>query len=72
MNKTFRYKNFTGSIEKSSEDACLYGKILFIRDLITYEATTAKQLEKEFKRATDDYLITCKKLNREPSLENTK
>ena len=62
----FRYKNFIGSIEVSTDDKCLYGKLLYINDLVTYEAKTILQLEKEFKHAVDDYLKTCKELNREP------
>ena len=66
MSEIFRYKEFIGSIETSTEDMCLHGKLLFINDTITYEAKTLKQLEKEFQNAVDDYLATCKKLNREP------
>ena len=62
----FRYKNFIGSIEADSEDKILHGKLLYITDLITYEATTIVGLESEFKKTVKDYLDTCKKLNREP------
>ncbi len=66
MNETLRYKDFIGSIEVSLEDACLHGKLLFINDLVTYEATTLKQLQKEFEHSVNDYLVTCKNLNRKP------
>ncbi len=45
----------------------LHGKILFINDLVTYEATTVKKLGQEFELAVDDYLKTCKQRNIEPS-----
>ena len=63
---TFNYKGYIGSIEASPEDACLYGKLLLINDLVTYEAQTVSELEKEFKKSVDDYIKTCKKLGREP------
>ena len=64
--KVFHYKGFVGSIEADSEEKCLYGKLLYINDLITYEADTVVQLEKEFQISVNDYLLTCKQLNREP------
>jgi len=62
----FRYKSFIGSIDASSEDKCLYGKLLYVNDLVTYEGQTVKELESEFKKAVDEYLKTCDRLGREP------
>lgn len=62
----FRYKGFIGSIEADSEDKVLHGKLLYITDLVTYEADTIPELEIEFKNSVDEYLATCKLLNREP------
>lgn len=62
----FRYKGFIGSVEIDSEARCLYGKLLYINDLVTYESNTITHLETEFKKAVNDYLTTCKKLGREP------
>lgn len=50
------YKGYYGTAEYSAEDHCLYGKLAYIRDLVNYEATTVKNLEKAFKEAVDDYL----------------
>ncbi len=66
MKDVFKYKNFLGSIEVSIEDSCLHGKLLFINDLIIYEAESVDDLEKQFQAAVDDYLTTCAELGREP------
>lgn len=63
---TLRYKEYTGSIEANIDENCLHGKLLFINDLITYEAETLGELKKEFIKAVQDYLETCKKLKRSP------
>ena len=63
----FTYKGFSGSIGVSVEDNCLYGKILFINDLVNYRAETPADLENEFKAAVDDYLETCQELQLEPN-----
>ena len=66
MANTIEYKGYIGSIEYSSEDKCFFGKVEMIDDLVTFEATYAKELEKNFHTAVDEYLETCKQLNREP------
>ena len=66
MKELLRYKGFIGSIEISIEDDCLHGKLLFINDLITYEARTPNRLQAEFESAVEDYLATCKELGRSP------
>lgn len=37
MKTNFEYKGYRGSIKASAEDNCLYGTILAISDLVTYE-----------------------------------
>ena len=58
--KHLEYKSYTGSIEYSKEDDLLYGKILGIKGLISYEGKTGKELEEDFKEAIDTYLTDCK------------
>jgi len=60
------YKGYEGTIEPSLEDDLLYGKIAFIRDLVTYEAKTVQELEAEFKVSVDEYLDDCKEVGKDP------
>ena len=53
------YRGYVGSIEVSLEDDTLFGKLLHIRDLVSYEAKTPGELEAEFRSAVDDYLADC-------------
>ena len=64
--KTMRYKGFYGSVDASMEDACLYGKLEFIDDLVNYEGLTVQELVTAFREAVDDYLDTCHELGKEP------
>jgi predicted HicB family RNase H-like nuclease len=66
MKTTNKHKGYIGSVEVNFEDNCLRGKILFIRDLVTYEAESPGQLQEEFQAAVDDYLETCEQLGVEP------
>ena len=62
----FKYKGYSGSVECNLDDKCLFGKILFIDDLVLYEGNTVEELEVSFKEAVDDYLKTCKEIGKEP------
>ena len=56
-----KYKGYTGSVDYSEEDNCLYGKVLGMsKDMITYEGQDVNELPKDFEGAIDDYLIVCK------------
>ena len=58
--KNLEYKGYTGTIEYSKEDGLLYGKVLGIRGLISYEGNTGKELEANFIAAIDSYIADCK------------
>ncbi len=60
--KTLKYKDYEGTCEIDAEEEICYGKLLFIDDLITYEAEIPKQLRQEFEAAVDDYIETCAEL----------
>jgi predicted HicB family RNase H-like nuclease len=64
--KPFQYKGYLGEVDYSLEDECLHGKILYINDLVTYEAQTVPGLEAAFREAVDDYLETCAGLGKAP------
>lgn len=56
------YKGYTGSLQVSVEDNCLYGRIEGIDDLVTYEAQTVEEARAAFQEAVDHYLQTCAEL----------
>jgi predicted HicB family RNase H-like nuclease len=64
--KPLQYNGYLGSVECSFEDGCLHGKILYINDLVTYEAETVPALEAAFRESVDDYLETCAEIGKDP------
>ncbi|KDE37403.1 HicB [Kosakonia radicincitans UMEnt01/12] len=66
MSNMLKFKGYFGSVEFSLEDRVLHGKIQCVNDLVTYEAETLDGLQLAFEEAVDDYLETCKALNKEP------
>ena len=54
-----KYKNFIGSVEYSETDKILFGKVLGIRGLISYEGQNVEELEQDFRAGVDEYLEIC-------------
>ncbi|MHB8483683.1 MAG: type II toxin-antitoxin system HicB family antitoxin [Nitrospiria bacterium] len=61
MKDMMEYKSYYGSVHYNDEDRVFYGRVEFIRALISYEATNVERLRKSFREAVDDYLAMCKK-----------
>lgn len=60
MKNTMEFKGYTGSVEYSDDDGIFFGKVQFIRALISYEGSNAEELRKDFHDGVDDYLAMCK------------
>jgi len=66
MKDLMHYKEYYGSVHFDEEELIFYGKIEFIRALVSYEATDAKGVKKAFEEAVDDYLELCAKKKIKP------
>jgi len=66
MSQTLEYKGYNGSVLYSAEDRLLHGRIVGIRDVVTYEGTNVSALEKNFKSAVDEYLAFCQAEGKTP------
>ena len=65
-NLIFTFMDYQGSCQFDSESKTYRGKILGLKDLVTYKASSTDDLKQEFVTAVKDYLETCSELNREP------
>ena len=66
MKNTLEYKGYIGSLEFSEEDSLLFGKVLGIRSLISYEGESVRELLEDFHQAVDAYLALCEEEGKEP------
>ena len=66
MSNLLEYKDFMGTVEYSAADKVLYGKVIGINGLISYEGKSIEELQTDFEEAVDDYLEMCKEQNVEP------
>lgn len=58
------YKGYMARIEYSDDDECFIGHIAGIRDVVGFHGDSVANLRVAFIEAVDDYLLTCKKLER--------
>lgn len=66
MSNMLSYQNYNGTVEYSKEDKCLFGKVIGIKSLLSYEGDSVKELEQDFQRVIDEYLEDCRQRNVEP------
>ncbi len=59
MSNVLSYKNYNGTVEYSREDRCLFGKVIGIKSLLSYEGSSVQELEDGFKSVIDEYLNDC-------------
>jgi predicted HicB family RNase H-like nuclease len=61
------YKGYTGHIEVDLDANILHGRVLDIKDTITFEGKTIEEVRQAFQDSIDDYLEFCAELGDEPN-----
>ena len=63
-----KYKGYSGSVEYSPEDDCLFGKVLGLNGtLISYEGSSIEEIKRDFEESIDCYLESCRERGIEPA-----
>ncbi len=60
------YKGYIGKVEIDDEAGILYGEVINVRDVITFEGTTVDKTQEAFHESVDDYLEFCAKRGESP------
>jgi len=66
MSDLMEYNGYFGTVEYSATDKTLFGKVLGIKGLISYEGESVASLRKDFEGAVNDYLEMCAQEDVEP------
>ena len=56
---TIEYKGYTARVTFDARDAIFIGRVLGVRDIISFHADTVAGLRAAFRVAIDDYLSDC-------------
>ena len=60
------YNGYLGTVEYDAQAKIFHGDIINTRDVITFQGTTVKEIEKAFKDSIDDYITWCNEEGVEP------
>jgi predicted HicB family RNase H-like nuclease len=66
LNVLIHEKGYTGIIEPDEEAGVLFGRVIGLCDVITFEAETIPELIKEFQKSVDVYLEFCAERGESP------
>jgi predicted HicB family RNase H-like nuclease len=61
-----QYKGYTAKVEFDDEAEIFHGEVIGIKDVVTFQGKTAKELKKVFRESVDDYLSFCKERDEAP------
>lgn len=53
------YKGYSARVEYDARDDILVGRVLGVRDIISFHASSVSALHEAFRAALDDYLSDC-------------
>jgi predicted HicB family RNase H-like nuclease len=60
------YKGYTAKVEFDDEAEIFHGEVIGIKDVVTFQGKTPKELKKAFKESVEDYLSFCKERGEAP------
>ncbi|EAZ92577.1 type II toxin-antitoxin system HicB family antitoxin [Crocosphaera chwakensis] len=66
MQTMLTYKGYTGNIEIDLESGILFGRVLDIKDVVTFQGQTVEEACQEFYNSIDDYLEFCEEIGQSP------
>jgi predicted HicB family RNase H-like nuclease len=60
------YKGYQGAVEYDYDADILYGEVIGLRDVVTFQGKSIAELEQSFKDTIGEYLKFCEELHRKP------
>jgi predicted HicB family RNase H-like nuclease len=62
-----QYKGYTGQVtDPNARHRIMHGRVVGIRDVVTFEGTTQNELVQAFRDSVDDYLDFCEERGKMP------
>ena len=64
MNDMLLYKDYYATVKFSAGDSIFFGKIEGVNDLVSFEGKSVAELKSAFRASVNDYIETCKALDK--------
>ena len=66
MATLLKYKDYSGVLKADLEANILFGRVIDINDVITFQGETVEEARQAFQDSVEDYLEFCAELGRDP------
>ena len=66
--RRLHYKDYCGTVNISEKDNILYGQVIGIKGLLSYEGSTINELEQDFRAVVDGYLKDVRQKHIKPQV----
>ncbi len=66
MSTQMTYKGYTSTLELDDDAGHFYGRVIGLRDVISFQGASVQELRDAFAEAVDDYLEWCAELGEPP------
>jgi len=66
MSDTLTYKGYRADVQFSADDECFFGIVSGVKDTITFEGQSVKELKRAFRESVDFYLDMCRRRGEDP------
>ena len=63
---TMSYKSYHAIVSYDEDDEVFHGEVMDLRDVITFQGKSVKELKKAMADSVEDYLAFCKERGEEP------
>ena len=60
---TITYRGYTATVEYRSDDDCLVGRLIGIKDIVGFHGDSVRELKRAFREAVDDYIAALAESN---------
>ena len=60
------HKGYSGKVEFDDQANIFHGEVINLRDVVTFEGETVKELKQAFQDSVDDYLDFCAERGEDP------
>jgi predicted HicB family RNase H-like nuclease len=66
MTNVMRFKSYVARVEYDGEADLFHGEVINLRDVITFQGKSVRELRKAFRDSVADYLAFCKERGEDP------
>ena len=60
------YQGYSGSVKFDADEEIFHGEVSGLRDVVTFQGRSAREIKQAFRDSIDDYLELCQETGRSP------